>query len=612
MTPTRVTHVQLQHTNNTTRWQNVKAVADAQATLGSSATNIATLGCLGLAYLATPAGATKDGYATAAGAILHAYCTDATNDPPWLGPHTGGPDVWGYYYRFALPLITAGMDWCYDGLTTGQRQEAATWLMNAADWVWPESNNTRTYGTFGFSGENNYYWGFLMTGPAALAAKGDDTGSSATTPGSGADRPQYFIDLMSDQWTNVVVPYFAAGGDGGAWVEGTNYGSSWGAGRFADAFMTAGSPFTSGWFDTALLWMLHATTPDMSYKVPIGEQPRDATAALYYYDRCMAFKVETSVADSARQQQIQKWLNDSNRVPWDESAAMVLAEELLHYDPSAPAASDLSALALTYYAPGAGFLVYRNSWTDPDTTLWAFQSSPLCGHSFGGDNSLRIWKGAYWLSCDTQIYGGSMVGQNTASFTGGTITGTQLLRGGGTILAHQSASNLVAVSGQAYDAYTDYAAGNIFREISDFKRRVIYLPTKDTFIVVDDITATNTSIAKVLRWHQKNNPDAPSGMTFKLASESADFSAYGKVWLPASGITVAREAVAGTSTTYAVTVTAASGTGRHTIVTSLQLSATTNPNTVSAVSNDGTNVYATVDGLVVTIPLDGTSAVTVA
>ena len=188
-----------------------------------------------LAYLATG----NSTYATRAGAILTAYAV-----PGSVTALQGGS---AYPYRFYLPLVTMGLDWCYSGLTVAQRHQAATWLMNQADWVWPESNPARTsaWGTTDF--QDNYWWGFMMTGPAALAAAGDDTASGTS---SGTDRPAYHQQLALTKWNTLAVPYFASTGAGGGWSEGTNYGleDTWFAGRFADAYLTAGEPLDNPWF----------------------------------------------------------------------------------------------------------------------------------------------------------------------------------------------------------------------------------------------------------------------------------------------------------------------------------------------------------------------------
>src|ERR1019366_73162 len=103
----------------------------------------------------------------------------------------------GYDYRVTLPYITNGLDWCYAGLTVAQRQRTATWLMDQADWLWPETNSA-PHNTYGLTDPtDNYYWGYMMTGPAALAAAGDDTGVGAV---SGKDRATYHQNLALGRW----------------------------------------------------------------------------------------------------------------------------------------------------------------------------------------------------------------------------------------------------------------------------------------------------------------------------------------------------------------------------------------------------------------------------
>ena len=603
MNTTRATFVQLQYANNTTRWQNIKTAVDAQLAAGGTYTagDEVTLWSLACAYLA---GYNASSVAARVGVILTGYCIS--------GNDLSGDS--GYNYRWYLPLVSVGLDWCYAGLTTGQRHQAASWLMDRADWVWSDSNSSRS-GAFGTDDPyDNYWWGFLTSGIAGLAASGDDTGTTAVSPGSGTDRPAYHIALAQSKYTALALPVFVSDGVGGGWEEGTNYGiyDSWFAGEIVDSFATAGQSLSSTWNADGIRWFLHSTMPGFNCAIPFGDQPRSSAAYLYTYHRLAVLSLAAqSGIDSTLAGQVQKWLALIGYVPTAEiGPTAALGIELLHYDPAASVASDLSGLPLDYIASGIGAVVHRNSWTDANAGMFVFHAGLMQESHAGLDaNSLRIWRGGFWVSCDANIYSASGVAQATNCYNTMVVGGYKQAKSwdAATLLATQATSSLVVARGQAAPTYASGA-------VTDYKRTVVYLPAKDTYLIVDDATAADSSNAKLFRWHCKSDPTAAiSGMTFTLLTNDTTYKGFGQVWLQASAV-VAAEAEApdgGGTTSHAVTITLPTGTARQVTLTTIQLStAGSAPYSITSVSNDGTNVYATVDGVAVTIPLDPSGTVT--
>lgn len=645
MDDTALTRLRLQVANNTTRWQNLKASADLAVSAGAySAGEEIRLSDVALAYLAVvdtnPSLAAT--YATAAGVLLDGFCTTARL--------TAMRSDSGYPYRSDYPNVACGLDWAYDGLTQPQRENAATWLMDAADWVWGESNSSRVAGYGVNDPANNYFAGFCYTGLGAIAASGDDTSTVGYIEAYAGDddRPLFHRNLVASKFTDDFVPVLEeahptgdpmngpSGALGGQFAEGTAYGmaSAWYMARIVDGYRTAGTPLAvQGFWADAVVAMMNITMPGFTYMVPIGDQARDSSAALYQYQRLAIQRYATIMAaDADLAAQAHYWIGQVGQVPAGTgSTSQTLVEETILYDPAASAATDLSALPLGFYADGAGLVVWRSSWTDPNALAIAFDAVAAEAHRVGAGNSLMIWKGGEWLSCNANIYSSSGINVQTSQFNSMTAGADALgqayqrLRvpgNGSEIIGTPSfASNLVYMRGQAKTAYgfeydVDYAGVRI-RTVTNFLRTIAVLPTKNTIIVVDQVTVVDAGVAKTFYWHCLNTPTR-SGQTFKLSNPSGTYHAYGQVHLPASGLTTAvadynlNDNVPATVTSKAVTVTGPTGTAAELFVTTMQISsAGAAPYTASA-SSDGTNVTVVVDDLTVTIPLNGTSAVTVA
>ncbi len=591
MNAERLGRLQAQVASGSSRWLRVKSVADAQLARGSAyaAGDQNHLPDLCLAYLGT-----RDGrYAQRAGVVLAGFAVEA-NDLSYDS---------GYGVRFNLPLVTMGLDWCYDGLTVTQRQQAAMWLMNRADWTWPQSNPSRAGAWGTVNVKNNYYWGFMMTGPAALAAAGDDIGVGAI---SGTDRPAYHRQLALTKWNNQALPFFSGEGEGGAWSEGTNYDSSWRVGSFADAFLTAGLPLQNDFLAASLLWRMHSTMPGGGYKVPLGAQPRMSSATTFTYDRMPALYALPS-ASGQLAAQVRSWLDligQPSTNEFNETAS--LADELLRYDPT-QATAPLATLPKSYHAVGAGFFLYRQSWTDPNATVMAFESGPAADAGARDANGLMIWKGSFWISATANAYSESGIEGETQSYNNLTVggVGQYLYPGnGGTMTTPQVSDALVVVRGQARNGYGYQNEWTSTRTVSDYLRTVAYLPGQDVFVVVDRATVFNPALPKVWRWHMKDPPQV-SGNTFRLQSPAADFRCFGTVLSPGD-VVLGSQAFGfgrgGSVTSNAVTVSMA-GRATDVVVTVLQCTGAQSAPAAPIATVTATEATVSVGGQRVVVPL---------
>ncbi len=493
MDSARIARLKAQVANNTSRWRNVKTVADAQV---AKATVIAgdenTLPDLCLAYLGT--GLAK--YATRAGQVITGYAVEA-NDLKYDS---------GYGVRFKLPLVTMGLDWCFDALTPAQRSQAASWLMDRADWTWPQTNPTRTGGWGTKDVTNNYYWGFKMTGPAALAADGLDP------------RAAGHIALAKAKWDSVAMPYFRGEGLGGAWSEGTNYESSWRVCSFADAYRTAGIALDPTFCAQTLAWRIHSTMPGGRFSAPLGAQPRDSRASIFAYDRVRAHYA-LPAADSMAGL-MKSWLDLIDAVPTTEfNESAVLADELRYYNP-ATVAVPLSTMPKGYYAPGAGIATYRQSWTDPNATALVFESGPIANAGARAANGLYIWKGSFWISATANLISASGIDIDTRNYNTLTVgdSGQYLFPGNhGTSTPPVFTDSMVVFRGQASEAYGYTNEWVNTRFVTDFARVVTYLPQQDAIVVVDRVGVKDPTKPRVIRWHSAT-PATLVGRQFTISN----------------------------------------------------------------------------------------------
>jgi hypothetical protein len=557
MTPTRISHLKAQRAANSIRWSRVLTAADGQVT--RTTYNVADLDKvpdLCLVYLATD----DVRYAQRAGMILTNYATEANN-------LTGDS---GYGVRFNMPLVTMGLDWCYNGLTVPQRQQFATWLMNRADWVWPESNPARLNAHGTNNPAINYYWGFMMTGPAALAASGDDTGVGTI---SGTDRARFHTNLVINRWNGQIANFFAGEGAGGAWADGTGYDSAWRLGAFTDAFWTAGKPTLHPFLVQSLAWRIHSTMPGYRFKVPFGMQPRTSDGSMFTYDRLSAlYPLASSGADATLRANIYAWLDGIGQVPLSEfNATATLADELLRYAPDSLTAP--TVMPKGFVSPGPGFVTYRQNWSDPNGTVLAFESGPTADGGSRDANGFMIWKGSFWVSATANIYSFSGIEGATENYNNLTVggVGQQLYGGnGGALTGTFFSDTLVRFGGQAKNGYGYQNQWNNTRFVDDYRREIAYLPAQDVIVVVDRATIKNPASAKVWRWHMKNPPTV-NGNTFILSNPAGDQRCHGTVVHPTAvlGTQVFALGTGGLPSSHAVTVTM-SGQATDVVVTVLQ------------------------------------------
>lgn len=572
VTPERIGNLRAHVSANTVQWQAVKRRADDQLSRGTAFTPDVdewNLGDLGIACLVT----TDARYAQRAEAVLSQYAV-VTN--------TLQRDS-GFDYRH-LPLSIMAFDWCYAGLSDALRKQVATWLMDRADWVWPDTNSARR-GAWGVaSAPNNYFWGFMMTGPAALAAHGDDTGVGTV---SGANRPQYHAHLTRTKWSSLVVPFFRGWARGGVVAEGTNYEPTRTAALFADAFRTSvsDSAYVSDPFFRAIYqWQLQQVAPNGQHFVYLGEQARDSEGSIIYYERTHHLML-TAFPDVATPTETAISYRMASQWPINRNSTLGLtALDMIYWDTSVIPAADTAALPKWFIDPTTGVVVYRTSHTDPSATLIFFESGPILeSHQLFNANGLMVWKGGYWVLGHGQMWDREYdLSQSSTLFTSaGRQTWQEATGGGGRLLAADATESYLYVAGQARDAYG--AEAN--RPLSDFVRKVVYIVDLDALVVVDRVGKSASSSTLTWRWWARPAAGSPNavGATFLFSNRDGSATLFGEN-------VVGGTATAGATGTgaYFVETTSASSTTTELAVTAMRLGTT--PNATVDESNDRVSV----------------------
>ncbi len=530
LTPERLARLKTYQQQNTARWQKVKTLADSAS---ASSNNEDTLMAVGLAYQVT-GNAT---YGTKCASILSNITVNSNTI--FAAEHNG------YYYRSIIPGVAAGYDWCYSALSAAQKSQGAKWMMDRADAVWPETTPSRSGGWAVRDPGNNYYWGFMMTWPAALAAYGDDPTSGGTV--SSPNRPQYHLNLALSKWRKEVRPVMDGEGEGGVFIEGTNYDSSHQMAIALDAHKTATGQdlinepgFT--FLKDSLWWRIYSTAPNNSEGYNYGDQSRYPQAYIWSLDRFRALPVMDNITDTSQRQYLQGWLAD---IKGSTSDKYHDTWEFLYYD-EALTPKSISTLPNNFYAKGSGLFVRRSDWTSA-ATYWGIWAGTLHqSHQSKDGNGFLIWKNG-WLLGTASYWSSSGILQETVhhnNYTFGSYNGSLVSQweqkdaNSGSVVKLDTGQDYTYFAGQAAPLYIQdpWSGSGGQKFVNDYVRKFISL--RDNFFVVyDRIALTEANRPKTLHLHALNSYSI-SGRSY--SSNNGQANLFGQTLLPASGVSLAQ------------------------------------------------------------------------
>jgi hypothetical protein len=521
ITPDRLARMKQFAARGTTRWTNLLRAADAAR--DSDNANPDDIPLLGLVYQVT--GDSK--YGDAAVRILMAT---AIPDNVLMSDD-------GYPYRTVMPDVAAGLDWCHDRMTSAQRHTVAGWLMDRADHAWPETNPSRA-GSWGLWPSNNYFWGFLMTSIAAIAAYGDDTGVGQY---SGKNRPRYHLTLGVRKWQKQVLPWAAQFGRGGMFAESTNYDSTFRMALIVDGIRTATGIDLSqergfSYLPESILWRVHSTVPGNDCYYPLGDQSRVSEAPLCDYDRERAYAAAALTADPKLRRYAKFWLDHIS--PDIAQWPATMAWEFLYYDDDSPSRDFTGELPPYYFAPGSGVLLRRSDWSNTATYFGIWAGPLLESHQDRDVNGFEIYKGA-WLAGNASIWSNSGILNDTGYHNNITFGGQgQTLQDGdstsptpdafgGEVLKQENTPDYTYFAGSGARAYSKIGA-------REYIRKLVFL-SPGTFVILDRVAPPPSRPA--IEWHlHSRTPIQLDGRGYRF--DNGSFALNGSLLLPVSNATL--------------------------------------------------------------------------
>ncbi|MCA9520059.1 MAG: hypothetical protein KC609_03770, partial [Myxococcales bacterium] len=247
------------------------------------------------------------------------------------------PEVAGDSYLYVGETVAEIMltyDWCYDKLSTDQRERWFAYSNQAVWNVWNHEQASWGGTPHPWSGwsvdnpSNNYYYSFLRaTMILGLATKGEK--SEADT---------WLSTFRTEKLDNQLFPTFKSDLIGGGSREGTGYGISMRSLYQLFAIWEASTnerlyDKTPHAYDTAF-YLMHAVLPTLDYIAPIGDHARESTGKLFDYHREFMLVLTGFFADQPLGHVGQQWL--SQIAVAEMSQHFTKVTEFLFFDPTIP------------------------------------------------------------------------------------------------------------------------------------------------------------------------------------------------------------------------------------------------------------------------------------
>jgi PKD repeat protein len=379
-------------------------------------------------------------------------------------------------------------DWCYDNLTPAQRTRWIAYMNQAVSNVWnPE---TASWGgqVMPWSGwsidnpSNNYYYAFLRaTMLAGLATSGEN------------NRAQDWLNkFRTDKIGKELVPTFTRDLAGGGSREGTGYGTAmkslfqlydWWERSTGERIAT----LTPHALDSQA-WMIHNIVPTLDRLVPVGDQARESSVALFDYHREYLLAL-ISLFPQERMSTAAKTLLDQSTEPEMQYGFELFADYL--YQPPALPTGSFKDLATTYWSSGTGEVMMRANWTDKNAAYAHFSCGPFTeSHAHRNQGSFLIYRGE-WLAPSNNIYTHSGIQQGEAL-----NNLVRIVQGGNTIM--QDGGQHCDLAALADTPLYTYLAAKVtpmygsHPGVTKVEREYLFIKP-DTFVVLDRVgSATGT------------------------------------------------------------------------------------------------------------------------
>jgi hypothetical protein len=312
-----------------------------------------------------------------------------------------------YAVRYLVPGSALVFDWCYDQLTTQERDrfvgQLDTWArkitteITPSNWAWEASESNYWYG---------YLWALTSTAYALLEHAGSAVGYIDYVTGTMVPEALSQVNGEPLAWPTSVGQHPLGGSKGGEWSEGNDYGSvntdflvstlfamksAEGRNRFAD----------TSFFAEHVLTLIHAKPPAGDFFVVAGDgEPFSlSTSGVFPVPIAMAIAASLEGDPTSPPARFgQYWLNEYSSLYPD---AYKLFNWFIWYDPSGEqvefAAGNLEA---DHFAEGMRIQMSRTDWTDSALWFYARFNPHYADHTFDGQGGhFSLWKNG-WLIKD--------------------------------------------------------------------------------------------------------------------------------------------------------------------------------------------------------------------
>lgn len=299
-------------------------------------------------------------------------------------------------------------DWCHAQLTETQKLRWGNYADRFVQNVWDQENHRWGVPTAAngqsWEGEsrpagsawsvnnpsNNYYYSFLRaTMLWGLASKHEPNRAL-----SEFFLQKFRIQKIQDQ----LVPVFNEQLPGGGSREGTGYGTAM-RGLFDLYYLWEKSTgeriadLTPHTLDSAY-YMQHAISPKRDFLAPIGDHPRDETAAFYDYHRHELLALASLNAGKPIARNLRDFLAASTRPQMGDRFNWVY--DVLYDDVETTSAAVMNT---DYFAPGTGHFYSRSGWNTNATWLTVLAGAYTESHAHPDPLSIMLFKNG-WLVGD--------------------------------------------------------------------------------------------------------------------------------------------------------------------------------------------------------------------
>lgn len=400
-------------------------------------------------------------------------------------------------------------DWCFDAVSAAQKTRwinyanttlwnlwhptQASWGGHAMAWTGWATNNPG----------DNYYYSFLRaTMLVGLAMKGES-----------AQADTWITTFRDDKVIGQLVPMFDQELVGGGSREGTAYGVSmrslfhlydlWQAttGEHLQAKTTHAR--------RSMRTFMHQVMPTLDRFVDTGDQPRDATAMFFDYQRnYLQELVQMYPTDPVAPRA--KAMLEGSTVPQLARPETLVFDFL--YDMSNVQSAPLGGLGTSHYASGIGEVYSRSGWDSGATWVNLIAGTYSESHQHQDQGALLIYKGG-WLMGDAGLGSRNGLMQDTGAHSlvridNGTTTVKQVVNTSSKLVGLHGGDTWLYAAADLTPAYGGNAA------VQKVQREIVFL--KPNVVVVYDRVATAAGTSQV--W-QLASPTVPaiSGATTTIA-----------------------------------------------------------------------------------------------